>query len=103
MLDRWEVPNLDSRPQELLYSVEFQSDLRAGLSAAARVGYVDFRPLDPGGGQPAADWDADAVRLEGSLSYRLVRNGGVLLSAYRQSDEDGRRTSLAGARMWWAF
>ncbi|HUP51159.1 MAG TPA: hypothetical protein VM198_01685, partial [Longimicrobiales bacterium] len=84
MLDLWEVPNVADRPQERLYTVELQTDLTAGLFASARFGFVDFRPLDLGTGDPPEDWDDDVHRLEASLGYRLVRNGGVLVSAYRQ-------------------
>jgi hypothetical protein len=103
MLDLWAVPNLPERPKELLYTLELQTDLRAGLSAATRFGYVDFRPVDLGPALGRADWDHDVHRLEGSLGYRLVRNGGVLLSAYRQSAGEGGTTELVGARIWWAF
>jgi len=103
MLDLWEVPNLAERPKEILYSLEVQRDLTAGLFAATRVGYVDFRPVDLGGGAGQADWDRDVYRVEGSLGYRLVRNGGVLLSAYQQGARRGGDTTLLGARIWWAF
>lgn len=102
ILDQWDVPNVADRPTERLYSLELQSDLTAGLFAAARVGFVDFRPIDDGSGT-RVDWDHDVHRVEGSLGYRLVRNAGVLLSAYRQSDERGGDTLLGGLRMWWAF
>jgi hypothetical protein len=103
MLDLWEVPNVAERPQERLYTFELQADLAAGLFAAARFGLVDFRPLDLGTGEPALDWDDDVHRIEASLGYRLVRNGGVLVSAYRQGAGEGGNTSLAGVRLWWAF
>jgi hypothetical protein len=32
-----------------------------------------------------------------------VRNGGVLVSAYRQGAGSGGNTTLVGARVWWAF
>ncbi|HUF75787.1 MAG TPA: hypothetical protein VMM35_05885 [Longimicrobiales bacterium] len=103
MLDLWAVPNLAERPKELLYTLELQTDLTAGFFAATRFGYVDFRPVELGPGLGRADWDHDVHRLEGSLGYRLVRNGGLLFSAYRQSAGEGGDTTLLGARMWWAF
>jgi hypothetical protein len=103
MLDLWEVPNVADRPQERLYTLEVQSDLAAGLFVAARFGHVDFRPLDLGTGAPPVDWDDDVHRVEVSLGYRLVRNGGVLASAYRQRAGEGGRTTLAGLRLWWVF
>ncbi len=102
MLDLWEVPNLAERPKELLYSLEAQTDLSAGLFAAARWGFVDFRPLQSGT-SGREDWDADVHRLEASVGYRFVRNAGALLSAYRQSARGGVSTPLVGARLWWAF
>ena len=105
--DQWDVPNLEAHPTEVSYSLELQWDLWAGVSAATRVGYLDFRPLegDAGLGYQAEDWDYDVYRYEGSLGYRLARNAGILVSAYRQiqrTGEDGD-THLIGARMWWAF
>jgi hypothetical protein len=103
ILDIWEVPNLTERPKELLYTLEVQTDLTAGLFAATRFGLVDFRPVSPGSGTPPVDWDHDVHRIEGALGYRLVRNGGVLVSAYRQRAGEGGDTTLAGVRLWWAF
>ena len=104
LLDLWEVPNLTERPKELLYTLEVQRDLTAGLFAATRFGRVDFRPVRLGtGGATSDDWDDDVWRAEGSLGYRLVRNGGVLLSGYRQSAGEGGDTNFVGARIWWAF
>jgi len=106
ILDLWELPNISDRAEERLYSAELQWDLVAGMSAAARAGYIDFRPLSGGSGAyatgPRADWDQDVYRLEGSLGYRLVRNAGVTLSAYRQTG-GGAHTLFAGVRTWWAF
>ena len=102
--DRWEIPNVEDRPTERIYSAELQYDLWAGVSVAGRLGYIDFRPLDDGvGGRD--DWDYDVYRYEASLGYRLARNAGILLSGYRQIQriaEDGD-THLIGARLWWAF
>lgn len=103
MLDLWEVPNLGERPKELLYTLEVQKDLAAGLFAATRLGYIDFRPVELGPGLGRDDWDDDVHRVEASLGYRMVRNAGVLLSAYRQSAGEGGTTTLVGARLWWAF
>ena len=105
MVDRWAVPNVPGRPTEVIYQLEAQRDLVAGAFAAARVGHIDFRPVTRAGQTVAEDWDHDVARFEGSLGYRLARNAGVLLSAYRQtqrgaSDAGGR---LVGARLWWAF
>ena len=105
MLDRWGVPNVRARPTELLYNLELQRDLFAGVFAAARLGHIDFRPLSPGLQSPAQRWDYDVTRLEASLGYRLGRNAGILLSGYWQlqtvaSDTDAR---LFGTRLWWAF
>ncbi len=102
LLDSWEVPNIREPFEEVAYHAEVQRDMTAGLSAAARVGYIDFRPVATGSGQ-TRDWDHDVVRLEGSLGYRIVRNGGVLLSAYWQGAEGDAKTVFAGLRTWWAF
>jgi hypothetical protein len=106
ILDLWSVPNVAGRPKELLYTAELQWDVSAGLSAAARAGYIDFRPLSGGGGGAAGGgapaWDNDVYRLEASLGYRLVRNAGVTISAYRQTSGDVH-TLFAGTRLWWAF
>jgi hypothetical protein len=103
MLDLWEVPNLSERPKELLYTLEVQKDLTAGLFAATRFGWVDFRPVRAWAGAASSDWDDDVWRAEGSVGYRVVRNGGVILSGYRQSAGEGGDTNLLGARIWWAF
>ena len=103
MLDHWEMPTVDERLRDLSYSVELQWDVRAGVSAAARWGMVDFRPLAPAPGLPAIDWDRDVHRIEGSLGYRLVRNAGVMLSAYQQNVRDAEGTFLVGLRLWYAF
>jgi len=100
--DFWEVPNITERLHEIAYSAEVQRDFAAGLSIAGRVGYIDFRPIESGTGS-ATDWDEDVVRIESSFGYRLVRNAGVLLSGYWQDAGAGGSTSLAGARLWWAF
>ncbi|MEQ1856006.1 MAG: hypothetical protein ABL963_06015 [Longimicrobiales bacterium] len=102
ILDAWEVPNLGSPFEERIYHAEVQRDLVAGLSAAARVGYIDFLAHDGGSGA-SGDWDEDVVRIEGSLGYRIVRNGGALVSGYWQEATGGRATTLAGLRLWWAF
>ena len=47
--DRWEVANVGS-PTERLYSVEVQRNLWAGVSAAARFTYIDFRPVESSNG-----------------------------------------------------
>lgn len=111
MLDRWEVPNVDMRPTERLYNVEAQWDLAAGFYVGARAGYIDFRPLDDGLGAAStlpngeADWDHDVYRYDGSLGYRLARNAGVVLSAYRQIQDEAvdGDTHLFGLRLWWGF
>jgi hypothetical protein len=107
MLDRWAVPNVAGRPTERLYNLEVQRDLSPGLFAALRLGHIDFRPLPESTlpGAPDRDWDFDVTRVEGSLGYRITRNGGLLLSAFEQvqaqaSDADGR---FAGLRLWWSF
>jgi hypothetical protein len=102
ILDSWEVPNIASPLEEIAYHLELQRDLWAGVSGAARVGFVDFGAAEGGSG-PARDWDHDVVRLEGSLGYRIVRNGGVQLSGYWQDAGAGGSTTLAGVRAWWAF
>jgi len=102
MLDFWEVPNVSGRPSERLYTLEVQSDLRAGLFAAARVGFVDFRPVRDTAGQEV-DWDDDVSRWEVSLGYRLLRNAGVLASGYWQGAAGGETTTFGGLRLWWAF
>lgn len=111
MLDRWEVPNVADRAEERIYSGEIQRDLVAGLYVAARVGYIDFRPLADGLGAAsplpggAVDWDHDVVRYEGSIGYRLARNVGVILSGLRQVQDEASDgdTEFAGLRLWWAF
>lgn len=50
MLDLWEVPGVEERLRDLSYSAEVQWDVRAGLSAAMRVGMIDFRPLETSSG-----------------------------------------------------
>jgi hypothetical protein len=105
-LDRWAVPNIEGRPTELGYDLELQWDLAPGLSVATRVGRLDFRPLAmEGGTDPPVDWDYDVWRYEASVGYRLLRNVGMLLSAYEQTQQvaiDGD-TFLMGLRLWWAF
>jgi hypothetical protein len=102
ILDLWDVPNVEETPKELLYTVEVQTDLSAGFYAATRFGYVDFRPLGLADGE-RVDWDHDVYRIEGSIGYRLVRNAGVLLSAYQQGAGEGGDTTLMGVRFWWGF
>jgi len=102
--DRWEIPNVADHPEERIYSAELIYDLRAGLTVAGRVGYIDFRDLEDGVGGKAP-WDYDVYRWELSAGYRFVRNAGILVSGYRQIQEtaaDGD-THLIGARLWWAF
>jgi hypothetical protein len=102
MLDLWEVPAVQERLRDLSYTAELQWDLRAGLSAAARFGMIDFRPLQAGTASPE-DWDRDVYRVEASLGYRLVRNAGVMLSAYQQNVRGADGTYLGGIRLWYAF
>ncbi|MBM4185303.1 MAG: hypothetical protein FJ207_13985 [Gemmatimonadetes bacterium] len=102
ILDSWAVPNIADPFKEIAYHVEAQRDLIAGVSAAARVGYLDFRRVEGGSG-PNEDWDYDVVRVEGSVGYRIVRNGGLLLSGYWQDAGEGGTTTLGGLRLWWAF
>lgn len=101
--DQWDVPNMSQAPVEWGGSVELQADLAAGLFAAARAGFLDFRPVDDAGA--AVDWDWDTQRFEASLGYRLVRNAGVLASwghtTGRSSLEGTER--LLSVRLWWAF
>jgi hypothetical protein len=103
MLDHWEVPGVRQRLRDLSYTAELQWDVRAGLSAAARVGMIDFRPITADGGWSRSDWDNDVYRIEASLGYRLVRNAGVMLSGYRQSVQQADATVLGGVRLWYAF
>lgn len=101
--DQWDVPNVVTAPVELGGSVELQADLAAGLFAAARFGFLDFRTVEEGG--PAADWDHDARRYEASAGYRMDRNAGLLVSwatTPERSPLEGRESLLA-ARLWWAF
>jgi hypothetical protein len=102
IVDRWDVPNLEDRPTEIAYGAEALVDLAAGWSAGARVGYLDFRPLQGGSGGPV-DWDRDVLRTEASLGYRVVRNAGVLVTGYWQDAGLGGETVLSGLRAWWAF
>jgi hypothetical protein len=109
MLDHWAVPNLAERPTERLYGVEVLWDLVPGVFVAGRLGYIDFRPLDDGLGDASpsgpVDWDNDVTRYEASLGYRIVRNAGVLLSAYEQvqANEVDADSRFVGIRLWWAF
>lgn len=102
LVDSWEVPNIGAPFREVAYQAEIQRDLTVTWSAAARVGYLDFRRVEDGSGT-GRDWDRDVVRVEGSLGYRIVRNGGVLLSGYLQDAGAGGSTTFGGLRLWWAF
>jgi hypothetical protein len=102
ILDAWEVPNIPDPLREIAYQAELQRDLGAGVSAAARVGYIDFLGVDAGAGT-TADWDADVIRLEAATGYRIVRNGGITLSGYWQDAGSGGTTTFGGLRAWWAF
>jgi hypothetical protein len=105
MLDRWDVPNWTERPTERLYSVKLQWDLMPGVFVAGRLGHIDFRPLDDGldDASPTGptDWDNDVTGYEASVGYRLVRNAGVILSAYEQvqSQEIDTDSRFAGIRL----
>jgi hypothetical protein len=101
MVDFWEVPNITERLQEIAYGAEIQTDLSAGFSLAGRLGYLDFRPVRTTG--TPTDWDRDVVRFEASLGYRIVRNGGVVVSSYWQEAGREDTTMFTGARIWWAF
>jgi len=103
ILDRWEIPGVPQGVVDVNYTVEGQVDLAAGIFLAARVGYIDFRPVT--GETIEVDWDYDVARYETSLGYRLARNAGVLVSAYSQVQEDFGETDtrFVGARLWWAF
>jgi hypothetical protein len=107
MLDRWDVPNIGDRPTERLYNLELQRDLSPGFFAAARLGYIDFRPLEgtegPDGDE--VEWDRDVARYEASLGYRITRNGGLILSAFQQvqSEVADADANTVGLRLWWAF
>jgi len=101
ILDSWEVPNLAEPLEEIAYHAEIQRDLGAGISAAGRVGYIDFLRWEGSG--PNRDWDQDVLRLEASTGYRIVRNGGVTLSGYWQDAGSGGTTTFGGLRAWWAF
>ena len=63
------------------------------------LGRFDASPSGP------VDWDNDVTRYEASLGYRIVRNAGVLLSAYEQiqANEVDADSRFAGIRLWWAF
>lgn len=108
MRDRWEVPNTGSAPVEWGGSVEVQVDVAAGVYVAGRAGFLDFRPVRPGGqasAGPSAAWDHDVRRYEGSVGYRLIRNAGILASFShqpRRSALEGEQSLLA-ARFWLAF
>ena len=109
MLDHWAVPDVKERPTERLYGVEVLWDLVPGVFVAGRIGHIDFRPLDDGLGAASpsgpVDWDNDVTRYEASLGYRIVRNAGVVLSAYEQiqNNEVDADSRFAGIRLWWAF
>ncbi len=101
--DTWQVPNVGSNIVEIGYVGQFQSDLAAGLSAAVRWSYLDFRPWTDTPG--AAKWDYDVARYQASLAYRVAKNVGVLASAltdvYR--GYGGPSHDLFALRWWWAF
>jgi hypothetical protein len=73
--------------------------LSLGLAVSGRR--ADLRKSPPG----PVDWDNDVTRYAASLGYRIVRNAGVLLSAYEQiqSNEVDADSRFAGIRLWWAF
>lgn len=101
--DEWDVPNMSQAPVEWGGSLELQADLAAGFFAAARAGFLDFRPVDDRGA--AVDWDWDTRRYEASLGYRLDRNAGLLASwghTTERSSLEGAE-SLLSARFWWTF
>jgi hypothetical protein len=103
LFDLWEVPGVEERLRDLSYTAELQWDLRPGLSAAARVGRIDFLPLRTSPGAEAKDWDQDVYRVEASVGYRWVRNAGVMLTAYQQNVFNAEGTYLGGLRLWYAF
>jgi len=103
MFDLWEVPGVSDRLRDLSYTAELQWDLRAGISAAARFGMIDFRPSRATPSGSAEDWDLDVYRVEASLGYRLVRNAGVIISGYQQNVRGAEGTYLGGLRLWYAF
>jgi hypothetical protein len=73
-----------------------------------RAGFLDFRPVRPGGqawAGPSAEWDHDVRRYEGSTGYRVSRNSGILASFAHQPRRlalEGEQNLLA-ARFWLAF
>jgi class 3 adenylate cyclase len=101
--DRWQVPNVGNDIVEIGYVGQVQSDLVAGLSAAVRWSYLDFRPWTDTAG--AAKWDYDVARYQASVAYRIAKNVGVLASVltdiYR--GYGGPSHNLAALRWWWAF
>ena len=101
--DRWQVPNVGDDPVEWGYSLEVQTDLSAGLSAAVRAGFLDFRPLE--NGAATRNWDFDAARYEASLAYRLARNAGILASVAFNDQHAAidPADDLLALRLWWAF
>ncbi len=104
--DRWEVPNVGSDLVERGYVASVQSDLSAGVFAALRWSYLDFRPWnDVNGGHWTDDWDYDVARAEASLGFRFARNVGMVGSLLmdRQRTANAPRANLAAVRWWWAF
>lgn len=101
--DRWQVPNLSGTPVDVGYSLAVQSDVGGGWSAAARWGYLDFRPLGDGAGG-RRPWDHPVARYEASLSYRMAKNAGLMGSygiTHRTSAD--RNVGLFALRLWWTF
>ncbi|MDE3150755.1 MAG: adenylate/guanylate cyclase domain-containing protein, partial [Gemmatimonadota bacterium] len=103
--DRWDVPNAGTALHDLGYVASVQSDLAAGVFAALRWSYLDFRPWTDGSGRTWSDWDHDVARAEASLGYRIATNAGVLASALsdRQRAAGAHAQTLFAVRWWWAF
>jgi hypothetical protein len=103
--DRWEVPRVGDDLVERGYIATLQSDVAAGLFAALRWSYLDFRPWNDVAGTNWEDWDADVARAEASVGYRIATNVGVLASALadRQRTAGARTQRLLAVRWWWAF
>ena len=69
---RFEVPNVGDA-DTLSYFIEAKYKLTPKLYAAARWNHQIFDEV-PNGAGGFADWDQDAVRIEGALGYRWTRH-----------------------------
>ena len=103
----WEAVTLHTGPVDLKtlsWYVEASYKLRAGLTAAARYGRLDFGKIVSGIGR-RTDWEFDVGRSELGLRYRFT--GGVLGKAVWQrhvvDQPGGRNLDLAALQLVVSF